>query len=930
VFVTGGASAALAQEQPAAAPAVGNAPAESVQLEEVVVTSSRAALPGFSASTPTTVISSAVLQRENAPNLAQVLDEIPGFKNSQSPASNTIKTATPGSSTADLRGLGAQRTLVLVDGLRVPPTAPTTNTSVVNAVDLNTIPALMIERVEVVTGGASAQWGSDAVAGVVNIRLKDRFEGLQIKAQAGISQRADDDNEYLGILGGTGFAGEQGHFVVGVEFQNDAGLGDLYHRPWSRGEQQIISNPSPATNGLPALLEESGVHSALGAGGTITGPANFAYKGYTFNPGGTSVRPFQYGSLVSGVQMVGGEGQSVITGLSMTPAVRRVASYSRTQYDITDSTTAYFVLSYSFSDGRTHGTLPRLTGRTLFANNPYLPADVSAAMATAGLNSFSFSLNAFDFGNSRIRVEDQIPRAVLGINGKLGDTWLWDAGYEWGMDRYHQVAANATDNVNLGFAVNAVTGPNGQPVCLATLPGPAFRSAAAGCVPINLFGNGTASAAAKAYVQQTGMSDSRYTQQDLTANIKGKPFATWAGPVAVAVGVEYRNESQNATANALAAQGVFLGVGNAVPYSGSFNVKEGYLDTLVPLLKDRPFAKALTFSGAVRAEDYSDVGWQHTWKVGADFEPLSGLRLRGTHSIDIRAPALYELYGGGQALTNVATVKGNTANIPQNVTAGNPHLEPENATTSTYGVVLQPQGALSGLSASVDYYDIKIEKAISSLTAATIANLCTLGNQQFCGYFTFNAAGVPTALNATVLNVASERTQGIDFNIAYQKGLPDMFHRATSVSASLLGTYTLHSYINTGGGTATIDRANENGPQNLGAIPRLTMNWSQTLSVGGASLTAQELYVSRGNIDNTFDTTPALTINNNTVPSAVYLNLYGTYAVTERLQVSASIRNVLDRAPSVSPYPNLPTLPFNGAYYDLVGRAFRIGASYHF
>src|SRR5262249_52695577 len=162
-------------------------------------------------------------------------------------------------------------------------------------------------------------WGSDAVAGVVNFRLKDKFEGFQVKTQVGISQRSDNQNEYLGLLGGTSLFNNRGHFVAGVEFQNDNGIRDIYTRPWGRGEQQIITNPSPATNGLPALLEVGNVHTSLGAGGTITGPANFLYKGYTFNPDG-SIRPFQFGSPVSGVQMVGGEGLSTITGFDMIPA----------------------------------------------------------------------------------------------------------------------------------------------------------------------------------------------------------------------------------------------------------------------------------------------------------------------------------------------------------------------------------------------------------------------------------------------------------------------------------------------------------------------------------------------------------------------------------------------------------------------------------
>ncbi|HVY80379.1 MAG TPA: TonB-dependent receptor [Steroidobacteraceae bacterium] len=902
---------------------------QSTLLEEIVVTSSRAALPGFSASTPTTVVGGETLNREVAANVAQILNEVPGFKATQSPASNGVKTGTPGSSTADLRALGGQRTLVLVDGLRVPPTAPATNTSVVATVDLNTIPAFMIDRVEVVTGGASAQWGSDAVGGVVNIRLKSKFEGLQLKAQGGTSQRGDGDNEYVGLLGGTNFFDDRGHFVVGAEYQHDEGLRDIYTRPWGRGEQQIIQNPSPATNGLPALLLANNVHTSLGAGGTITGPANFTYRGYTFNPDGT-VRPFNFGSIVSGVQMIGGEGLSTTTGFDMIPSIRRVASYARTSYDLTDSLTASLVLSYAHNEADFRGSLPRITGRTIFRDNVFLPSVVADAMVAQGIQSFTFSENAFDLGNSHLMISNDIPRAVLSLNGAIGDTWKWDVGYEYGTDRYAQNIENATAGPNLAFALDAVAGPNGEPVCRATLPGPAFNPAAAGCVPINLFGDGAPSAAAIAYVQQKARSDSRYVQRDATANIKGTPFSTWAGPVAVAFGAEYRKETQDVTASALSASNAFLFAGNATPYSGSFDVKEGYVDTLVPLLMDQRFAKSLTFSGAFRYEDYSSIGSQNAWKAGLDFEPVSGLRFRATHSVDIRAPAIYELYGGGTVLTNTATVRGVTVNIPQNVTQGNPNLSGEDAKTSTYGIVLQPRsGPFAGLSASVDYYDIKIDRAITTLSAATIAGLCNLGNQMFCDFFTFDSTGRATSLNATTLNLASAQTQGIDFNIAYQRSLPPLFGHAASMQTSLLGTRTLHSYIDTGGGAA-IDRAGENGPQNVGAIPDLTMNLTQTLTVGNASFSAQALYVSRGTIDNTYNTIPTLTINDNSIGSVVLLHLYGSYDVNEHLQFSAAIRNALDRAPPVSPYPNLPQPQFNGQYYDVNGRTFRVAVMYRF
>ena len=886
---------------------------------DVIVTGSRAATAGYQASTPTNVISSDVLARQGAPNVATVLNQDPAFKPVQNPGANNVKTATPGTATADLRGLGGQRTLVLVNGMRVVPVAPTTNTSVAVTTDLNLIPSLMIDRVEVVTGGASAQWGSDAVAGVVNLQLKRSYEGILIKAQAGISERGDNADQRIGALAGFNFGDGRGRFVAGVDYENYDGLGDIYSRDWGRRENQIITNPNRTTNGLTALISAANVHSALGAGGTITGPANFAYRNYTFNPDG-SPRPFQTGSLVSGVQMIGGEGQSVVKGLSLAPAVERVASYGSMEYDLSDSITARVEASYGWSLGVLRGSLPRITGLTIQRDNAFLPDQIRTAMLNAGITSFGFQRNGFDIGNSNIRVSNRVPRFTASLLGDLGGGWSWDANVTSSRDDYRQHILNAPLSPRVRFALDSVVNPaDGQVVCRATLQGAAFNAAAAGCVPLNFFGNGAPSAAALSYITPETNSYSRYKQQVATGNIKGKPFSTWAGPISLAAGLEYRHESQVVTVDQFGASGGYLGAGNATPFHGKFTIKEGYIDTIVPLARDWRFAKSIDLNGAVRYADYSTVGSQTTWKVGLTYEPFDAIRFRVTSSKDVRAPAIYELAGGGQFLTNTATVRGRTVNIPQNTTLGNPNLDAEKARTFTAGVVLQPGG---GFHASVDYYNIRVKGAIASLSAANVSSLCDQGNQTFCGFFTFDPSGVATSLFATVLNIGSFQTKGVDGTFDYSTGLGGDARLAISGR----GTYLLHALINTGLGIV-VDRAGENTEQNLGAGPHFRANLTETLSTGPLSFSLQQIYVSKGKVDNLFNTLPTNTINDNHIPAALYLNAYSTLDVNRNFQFFFAVDNVLDKDPPLSPYPNLPVPPVNGQYYDKVGRAFRAGVS---
>lgn len=917
-----------------------DAPIDTSELTEIVVTGTRVARDGYQAPSPTNVISAAVIDTQGATSLGEILEQTGMVKGTRNPNSNATSTGSPGQWTADLRGLGGQRTLVLVDSSRIVPFAPASNLSVPTTTDLNLIPTLMVERVETVTGGASAQYGSDAVSGVVNIMLRHEFDGIRVRAQTGISEEGDAEERRVGVLAGWNSGNDRGHFVFSADWVDNDGVGDIYSRDWGRRETMIVSTP-----GTPSLTWADNVHTALGVGGVIgqgrnaanTANAAFTLSGQTFNPDG-SIRPFQYGyPLAPGATsstMIGGEGESISKGVAQVPGVEHSSSYARFGYDFSDNLQGYASVGYSQSTGDLTAAQPRLTSTQLFirAGNPFLPAEVSAAMTAQGVGGFRMTRQGNDIGNNLYEIENKSPRFTAGLEGSFGDGWDWDTHVSYGRNDYRFDSQNNPIVANLAFAVDAVRDSNGNIVCAATIPGHArFNAAAAGCVPLNLFGEGNTSPEALAYVQGDPHAQVIYQQKSFGANLSGKLFATWAGPIAVATGVEYRDEEEEVTSDAIAAAGGFF-TGNNSPYSGDFDVSEGYVEAIVPLARESKLAKSIDLNLAYRYADYSTVGGMEAWKTGLVWEPFDFLRFRVSQSRDIRAPAINELYSPGAAVTNNITMINindlGAANpavrnyvIPQRTAGGNANVEAEEGDTTTIGFVFSPSsGALSGFNFSVDYYDIQLDKAITNLNGSSIANLCISGVRAFCDLFTYNAAGDPTALDAGSINLGGFQQNGYDVQLDYSH---ELFNGRWSISYT--GTYVNESIVDTGlPGSVPIDRAGEHGAANFAAVPNFRGNLSTTFRTQAWSGTLQAVHVSSGRLDNLYNTPGNPTINKNDIPSYVLFNLYGSYNLSDRIRVFGSIRNALDRDPVLTPYTVLNT-PVYGAYYDKVGRQYSLG-----
>jgi iron complex outermembrane receptor protein len=930
-------------------------------VDEVVVTASRVARTGFAAPTPVTVIGVEQIQARAAVNVADVINESPAFRPSTTPQRSAIG-GNFGANTVDLRGVNitvpggaaAARTLVLVNGRRH------VGSSINGEVDLNMIPTSLVERTEVVTGGASAEWGSDAVAGVVNLILKNKLQGIQGNLSYGTTDKADNNSYNASLAAGTAFAGGRGHVMFGAEYDMQNGLPIAQKaRDWTAklwGTLALATNPALRPAGLPAnIIAPNFQYSQMTAGGYIlNSPANGSLAGLTFLPGGGTVH-FNQG-LVAGQQELGGDNPnlSFATDLHVMNPIERGALFGRAEYDVTSHIHAFVELGAGNSNQRSNsaGHLgAQGTTLTIRNDNAFLPAAVRAAMAAQGLSSFT--LQRFDSEIGRYKVHNQraTRRAVFGLNGDLGGGWNWDAYYQYGYSRSVAELFDKVTTANYLSAVDSVAGPGGAIVCRAQLPG-----STPGCTPYNVFGVGAPSATALDYVTQSTYAATYLRQQVAAANIHGEPFSVWAGPVSVATGFEWRKETTKVKTDpysnakqydfgneqpvpsipvAYNFNGqVFAPPGSpynlAIPGGVGYDVKEVYAETVVPLAKDYSFVHSIDLNGAARRTDYSLSGAVTTWKFGATFEDSSRqLRLRGTRSRDIRAPNLSELYG--TAAVGIAsvndTIRGTGALLTRVITSGSTSLVPEIADTFTYGAVVSPN-FIPGFRMSADYYNIDIKGVIGTLGGQNIVDRCAAGVASLCALITRNSGGLITDVQNNQLNLNEFKTSGVDFEADYRVPI-----NKVSVPGNLniraLATYTAHLItVDPAGAT---DRVKQTQPQWVWNV-----GFNYDLGRFSTNLTARVL--SRHTIDVTkvgpedpgYNVALPNSINRNRDPAVLYLSLSAQYTLIDKgdrkLVLFGVVNNLTDRHPPGASGGNLTT----GPLYDVVGRFIRTGVRFNY
>lgn len=880
---------------------------------DVVVTASRIMRSGFAAPTPTTILDAGDVALQGATTLTEAVNQIPSFLPSTTPATAGNSTATSGANFLNLRGIGAPRTLVLVNGRRFVPSA--TQATIAGTVDINLIPQALVEKVEVVTGGASAAWGSDAVAGVVNFILDRDHTGLELGLQSGISSRGDNAETSLTATWGKDFADGRGHFVLSGEYFDSKGILDQQDRPWGAQGWQVFVNPLyTPTNGQPARILSANVHqSNRTEGGLILTPGPL-YR-LQFNPGGT-VSPFVTGSYLGSTYMVGGDGINQGRYISLVTPLRRQNLYALFNYNLADNIQLSLEGSYARSTSRNETTASfNLSPYTITQQNAFLPATILSTMQLNGISQFQMGRINTDFGYITTDIDAKVYRGVAALDGSLGDNWRWSAYYTYGETRRSDKSLDNVVNARLAAAIDSVRDPlTGQPVC---------RSAAAnpGCVPINLFGFGSPSAAAVDYVTEDQVVDSTIRQHAGALGFSGEPFSTWAGEVSLAFGAEYRRESVDAVADPISLANGFM-IGNPKSLSGSYDVKEAYAETVVPLMRDLPFARLLELNGAVRYTGYSTGANVTTWKIGGTYVPVDGLRLRSTLSRDIRAANLTELFSvSGLSFANVRDPRDGSSPFISTLSAGNPDLDPEKADTWTAGVVLEPS-FLTGLRLSVDYYDIDIEGAIGTLTTQNIIDRCFVGGAtQLCNLIDLNPDGSIRHVNNFFINIQNVQTRGVDFEFAYGAALG-----SDSLSVRLLATYVAD--LITGDGVTSVNRAGQ--AQGTG-VPHWTGFANLIYQTGPLSLGVSGRYVGGGVFDVTFGPND---INDNSISSRFYVNLSALYRIGTgddwQMELFGVVKNLFDKNPPIVGSTFQAPFATNGALYDMAGRYFSAGVRVRF
>ncbi len=932
------------------------AAAATEELGEVVVTGSRVITNGDNSPTPVTVVSYDDLQTVKPGPIADGLNQLPIFAGSRGQGANSNPSINGGigggngvANQLNMRNLGTTRNLILFDGMRIPAT------TFAGIVDMDLIPQNLIQRVDMVTGGVSAVYGSDAVTGVINFVTDRNFSGVKAHASYGLSGHSDGETFDIGMAGGTSLFGGRGHLIGSYEYRGDTGVDRKSSRSWNVDQ----SAGGLGTAASPFFLVTGARNPTSTFGGRIN---NNALSGFSFVTDGAPATAQVLGAATGNANVrIGGDG--VFGDVMLKGGLKSHQLFSRLDFDFTDSVHGNVVVAANIKTNEIWDAFATLQPATtvLSRDNAFLPAATRAAMPVAQ-TTFQLAKQFYDY-DRRYHVEPDSKQLFFAaaLDGKLGE-YRWDVAL-WRGDS--KLTTNVHNNINqekLAAALDAVAGPNGSVVCASANIRP-------DCVALNPFGPTAYSSAAMDYFLDENVFVARTVMDAANAAITGAPFNTWAGPVNMALSAEWRKVGYNSTSDhppdlfancaGLTRNCTASGPAQTILYRSTLpnrskvsqTVKEAAFEFDAPLLKDVAFAQQLNLNGAARRTSYDTSGSYTSWKTGLDWHLNDQLRFRATRSSDIRAPNLFD-------------VASSTTNVPQNIgtdeltgvtsqtqipgpNVANPGLKAEIGLTTTAGFVWKP-AAVSGLSVALDWYYIKIEDAINTVQGfqAGVRAACAdairaggNGSNFYCslqsrsptlerggGVYAVNGP-LPTAFYTTQYNLGSITTKGADLEVNYQRRIFDHPFRAR-----VLASYQPNLLFSILPGTPVVEAAGFVSGPVAASLP--TPVWRTSVFLGYEPverLAVDVLYRWRSSLG--MSSNPAV-IWAYKVPSHDTTNLNLAYKVGElstsgKSEVFLNVSNLFDQGPPLLPGTGTPG-GFGGwpASDDWIGRYITVGFRY--
>jgi iron complex outermembrane receptor protein len=919
VVCAGTIALSLADSAPAATPAASDSGSA---LEVVTVTAARVRRDGYEAPTPTTVLDSDDLTLRPADTLSDLLTNLPQMRNATNGGTGGIDFGqSAGRGFVNLRGLGTNRTLVLLDGHRV------VGNDLSGDRDVLSLPSALITRVDVVTGGASALYGSDAIAGVVNFIINSRFTGFKASVEGGTSAHADATERKVTMAWG-GELSDRWHLVASAEFFDKDGITSK-ERSFATPPATVPNPDYTPTNGeRPLLVVDNAYMANQSFGGLIL---NGPLAGQQFLPNGTTAAYVPASCYVSQPFAVCNSRQDLSTAkgtITLSAPQRRLAGFGRLSFQVTPGVETYLDAIVS----RTQTTLTaggfatntfNLQIPIQVADNPFLPAAVRSQYLAAGVPVLQMGRENADEGPFDDHYREWVGNLKWGLNADMGGGWLLKAQATYGRADDGQRWTNVYSIDHFLKAVDAVL-VNGTPTCRINTPTVTDPA----CVPANIFGSGNLSPGAKGYFLGNINSPLKTNLHEVALDLTGEPLSVWAGPVSAAAGASYRDERTRHINDGTDKDFAFSGYPS---FSGDIAASEVYSQLVVPLARDQWFAKSLEVDLAARWVRYNHAGSEWPWKFGLNWMLIPDLRIRLSRSQDIRAPNVLELNlpqfpgsinpvinpepNGVPVLNSLGIAPGQTIRVRE-IGGGNPALTPEIAHTTAAGIVLQPT-RLQGLRASIDYYRIQIQDAITNLSSQTIVQECAAGNTQQCALIA-DAPGSALPTVATIsVNAQSFVTSGLDSELRYSFGLA-----GGEATLRALANYILQ-YEQTVPGAPPQDLRGDISS----GIPRLQGNLSALYKRGPTTALVSSTYIGGGNYSNPL----VAEIQNSRVPHVWYVD-----ATLDRqlrflcadCSMYASVSNLFDQKPphpGYGLYTNVTSSFFTGTPYDRVGRYFRIG-----